>query len=295
VEKVDLYRPTEVSPPLLTSISIAPNGRLIACGTISSDILLIDSRSGNPKRGIAGHEGAVTDVAFVGGTNSVLSCSWDQTTRLWNRKNIEESLILKHPSEVKALTISLTHGKGASGSRDGMVKVFSLRSLRTIRNLQAHNSDISGVAIMDEEQKIVTASYDGICRLWDLTSYDAEKTLIKQKNRIRSMAVASDGASVFLGLQSGKILMVDIVNTGKKSELSGHTDIVSALSVDPTGQYIASASWDRTIRIWSLKDHTKIASGKLVTGIASIAWSPDGTRIYSADLSGSVKEWAPIL
>jgi WD40 repeat protein len=295
VEKVDLYRPTEVSPPPLTSISIAPKGRLIACGTMSSDILLIDSSSGNLKRGIAGHEGAVTDVAFVGSSNSVLSCSWDQTTRLWNRKNIEESLILKHPSEVKALTVSLKHGKGASGSRDGMVKVFSLRSLKTIRNLQAHNSDISGVAIIDEAQKIVTASYDGICRLWDLTSYDAERTLIKQKNRIRSMAVASDGTSVFLGLQSGKILMVDIINTGEKSELSGHTDIVSALSVDPTGQYIASASWDRTIRIWSLNDNAKIATGKLVTGIASIAWSPDGTSIYSADLSGSVREWTPTL
>jgi WD40 repeat protein len=291
VEKVDLYRPTEVSPSPLTSISVAPNGRLIACGTMSSDILLIDSTSGKPKRGIIGHEGAVTDVSFVGSTNSVLSCSWDQTTRLWNRKNIEESLILKHPSEVKSLTVSLKHGKGASGSRDGMVKIFPLRSLKTIRNLQAHNSDISGVAIIDDEQKLVTAAYDGVCRLWDLSSYDAEKTLIKQKNRIRSMTVASDGTCVFLGLQSGKILMVDIANTGEKSELSGHTDIVSALSVDPTGQYIASASWDRTIRIWSLNDNTKVASGKLVSGIASIAWSPDGSRLYSADLSGSVREW----
>ena len=295
MEKADLYRPTEVSPPPLTSISIAPSGRLIACGTMSSDILLIDSKSGKPKRGIAGHEGAVTDLSFVGSTNSVLSCSWDQTTRLWNRKNIEESLILKHPSEVKSLTISLKLGKGASGSRDGMVKVFPLRSLKTIRNLQAHNSDISGVAIIDEEQKLVTAAYDGVCRLWDLSSYDAEKTLIKQKNRIRSMAVSPDGTSVFLGLQSGKILMIDIGNTREKSELSGHTDIVSALSVDPTGQYIASASWDRTIRIWSLHDNTKVASGKLVTGIASIAWSPDGTKVYSADLSGSVKEWTPSL
>jgi WD40 repeat protein len=214
---------------------------------------------------------------------------------LWNRKNIEESLILKHPSEVKALTVSLKHGKGAAGSRDGMVKIFSLKSLKTIRNLQAHNSDISGVVIIDEEQKIVTASYDGTCRLWDLTSYDAEKTLLKQKTRIRSMVVASDGASVFLGMQSGKILIIDIAGTREKSELSGHTDIVSALSIDPTGQYIASASWDRTIRIWSLNDNSKVASGKLVTGIASISWSPDGARIYSADLSGSVREWTPML
>ncbi len=260
---------------------------------MDSQIILIDSKSGKPKRGISGHTGTVSDVSFVGNSNSVLACSWDYTTRLWNRKNIEESLVLKHSSEVKSLTISLKLGKGASGSRDGMVKIFSLKSLKVIRNLQAHNSDISGIAIVDEEKKIVTASYDGTCRLWDLSSYDAEKTLIKQKNRIRSMTTALDGSCVFLGFQKGTITQVDITNTKNRSELVGHTDIVSKLSVDPTGQFLASVSWDRTIKIWSLEDNTKVDEGQLRSGISSIAWSPDGTTVYTADLSGAIMSWIP--
>jgi WD40 repeat protein len=260
---------------------------------MDSKIIIVDSKSGKEKRGITGHSGTVADVSFVGNSNLVLSCSWDKTTRLWNRKNIEESMVLKHPSEVKALTVSLKHGKGASGSRDGMVKIFSLSSLKSIRNLQAHHSDISGIAIIDEEQKIVTASYDGTCRLWNLSSYDAEKTLVKQKERIRSMTTASDGSSVFLGYQNGKIVQVSIANIRDRSEMLGHTDLVSTLSVDPTGRFLASASWDRTIRVWSLEDKTELAMGKLVAGIASITWSIDGTSIYSADLSGSVVSWMP--
>lgn len=260
---------------------------------MDSQILLIDSKTGKEKRGISGHAGTVSDVSFAGNSNSVLSCSWDQTTRLWNRKNIEESLVLKHSSEVKALTVSLKLGKGASGSRDGMVKVYSLRSLKTIRNLQAHSSDISGIAILDAEQKIVTASYDGTCRLWDLSSYDAEKTLVKQKGRIRSMTTARDESCVFLGFQKGKITQVSIANTKDRSELVGHTDIVSRLSVDPTGQYLASASWDRTIKIWSLEDNTEVDAGQLRAGISSIAWSPDGTTVYTADLSGAIMSWIP--
>jgi len=262
---------------------------------MDSEILLIDPRSGKTKRGITGHDGAVTDVSFVGTSNAILSCSWDQTTRLWNVKNPEETLILKHPSEVKSLTVSLRLGKGASGSRDGMVKVFSLRSLKTIRNLQAHYSDISGIALIDEDQKLVTSSYDGTCRLWDLSSYESEKILTKQKDRIRSMAVTSDGSSVFLGLQSGVIVKVNVANTSEKSKMSGHSDITSALSVDPTGQFLASTSWDRTIRIWSLEKNTEVALGQLVTGISSIAWSLDGTKIYTADLSGSIVSWIPSL
>ena len=260
---------------------------------MDSQIIFIHSKSGKPKRGISGHGGAVTNVSFVENSNYLLSCSWDRTTRLWNRKNIEESLVLKHTSEVKALTTSLKHGKGASGSRDGMVKIFSLRSLKSIRNLQAHNSDISGIAIIDEEQKIVTASYDGTCRLWDLSSYDAEKTLVKQKKRIRSVTTVPDGSSVFLGFQNGTIAQITIANPKEKSEMTGHTDIVSTLSVDPTGQYLASASWDRTIRIWSLEDNTELATGQLMAGISAIAWSQDGTILYTADLSGSIVSWMP--
>ena len=260
---------------------------------MDSKILLIDSKSGKMKRGISGHAGAVSDVSFAGNSISVLSCSWDQTTRLWNRKNIEESLILKHSSEVKAITHSLKLGKGASGSRDGMVKIFSLRSLKAIRNLQAHRSDISDITIIDEEQKIVTASYDGTCRLWDLSSYDAEKTLVKQKDRIRSMTTSLDGSCVFLGFQKGNITQVSIANTKDKSELTGHTDIVSRLSVDPTGQYLASASWDRTIRIWSLEDNTVVATGQLRAGISSLVWSSDGSLVYTADHSGSIVSWKP--
>ena len=293
MEKADLYRPTDSSPSPLTSITVPPKARVVACGTMDSKIIIVDSKSGKAKRGITGHSGAVTDVSFVGNSNLILSCSWDKTTRLWNRKNIKDSMTLKHPSEVKALTISLKHGKGAAGSRDGMVKIFSLRSLKSIRNLQAHRSDISGIAIIDEEQKIVTASYDGTCRLWDLSTYDAEKTLVKQKERIRSMTIALDGPRVFLGYQSGKIVQVNIANTRDRSEMPGHTDLVSTLSVDPTGQYLASASWDRTIRIWSLEDNSEVAMGKLVAGIASITWSSDGTFVYSADLSGSIVSWMP--
>ena len=295
MEKAYLYRPSEFTPSPLTSIAIEPKGKLIACGTMDSNILLIDPKSGKTVQRITGHTAPVTGVSFRASSNSVLSCSWDMTTRMWNRKNIEESLVIKHPSEVKSLTVSLELGKGASGSRDGMVKIFSLRTLKTLRNLQAHRSDISGIVTLDKEQKIVTASYDGTCRLWDLSSYDAEKTLVKQKGRVRSLALSADESSVILGYQSGKISRVKISNIREKDELLGHTDLVCALSVDPTGKFLASASWDRTIRIWSLEDNTKVATGKLVTGIAAVVWSPDGSTIFSADMSGSVVSWTPSL
>ncbi|MFW9795036.1 MAG: WD40 repeat domain-containing protein [Candidatus Thorarchaeota archaeon] len=73
--------------------------------------------------------------------------------------------------------------------------------------------------------------------------------------------------------------------------MPGHSDIVSTMSVNPSGRLLATGSWDRTLRIWSLDDFKEITSGKLVTGIASLAWSEKKDIVYTADFSGSIISW----
>ena len=291
MEKKFLFRPTGTAHSPLTSISIAPTGRLIACGTMDGKILLVDSKSGKSKRGFTGHEGAVSGVSFTRKSSSVVSCSWDRTTRLWNTKSRDEPIVLKHASEVKALTTSVLSERGASGSRDGEIKVFSLTSLKNLKNLQAHRSDISGILFIEDDQKIVTSSYSGECKVWDLSSYETVETLAKKGPRIRSMASTPDGTSVFLGSHDGTILKINIENIKDTIEMLGHSDIVSTMSVDPSGRFLASGSSDRTLRIWSLDKLKEIDSGKLVTGIASLAWSNKENIVYSADFSGSIVSW----
>ncbi len=292
MEKNILFRPTGSYASSLTSIAVAPKGRLLACGTMDGQILLIDSKSGKLKRSISGHEGAVTSVSFVDKPSSIISCSRDRTTRLWNTTSKEEPVVLKHASEVRILTISVSSRKGASGARDGEVKVFSPSSLKCIKNLQAHRSDISGILFIEDEKKIVTSSYNGECRVWDLSTYEIVETLAKKGPRIRSMASTPDGSFVFLGCHGGTILKISMENTKDQIEMLGHSDIVSTMSVNPSGKFLASGSWDRTLRIWSLDDFQEVASGKLVSGIASLAWSKKEDIVHTADFSGSIVSWA---
>jgi WD40 repeat protein len=221
----------------------------------------------------------------------VVSCSRDKTTRLWNTKTKEDPIILKHASEVRALTTSPSSGKGASGARDGEIKLFSLSSLKCTKNLQAHKSDISGIILLDEEKKMVTSSYDGECKLWDLSSYEIINTLLKKGPRLRSMTSTPDCSCVFLGQDDGTILRINIENSKDRLEMSGHSDIVGAMAVDPSGMFLASGSWDRTLRIWSIEDGKEIASGKLVTGITSLTWSNTEDVVYTVDPSGSIVSW----
>ena len=288
-----LLRPSNGSLTSVTSLSVAPKGGSIGCGTTDGRILLVDVKKGKIKQTIQGHDGAVAAVSILKDGSRIVSSSWDRTTRLWPKKGKEDPLILKHNSEVRALAIAGQAGKGAAGAKDGEVKIFSLGTLKCIRNLQTHRSDVSGLAFTDDGKCLVTTSWDGECKLWDVTKYEADQTILSQGERVRSMALSRDNTRIFLGLHSGTILVVNRDDPADVSRLEGHKDLVSALAVSPDGAYLASGGWDRKIIIWRMKSHRKKGTGEILSGVTALSWGPKDEKLYSADFSGTVNIWSP--
>src|ERR1051326_3355369 len=65
--------------------------------------------------------------------------------------------------------------------------------------------------------------------------------------------------------------------------LRGHTNAITRIAWSPDGHYLASPSYDKTIRIWNVTSGQCVQTLKGHNGIINtVAWSPNGQILASS-------------
>src|SRR5258705_323267 len=76
--------------------------------------------------------------------------------------------------------------------------------------------------------------------------------------------------------------------------LIGHSDLVQAVAPSPDGGLLASASSDKTIKLWDphTGEHLRTLEGHS-SWVTSVAFSPDGGLLASGSDDKTIKLWDP--
>jgi len=155
---------------------------------------------------------------------------------------------------------------------------------------------IYSLAWRPDGKAIALGAYQ-IVRLMDPTGQNETAQLTGHADAVRAVAWSKDGS--FLVAAGGLPARKGEVKIWKadgslQATISGHSDCIYGVAISPDGKTIATASYDKLIKLWdaatgkeirTLKDH--------IDAIYALAFTPDGKRLVSGASDRSIKVWNP--
>ncbi|XP_042904814.1 periodic tryptophan protein 2 homolog [Parasteatoda tepidariorum] len=205
-----------------------------------------------------------------------------------------EAFVLKqqgHFNNLQCLSYSPDGMYIATGGEDGKVKLWDTYTGFCVVTFSEHSSSIKGVTFSQNGKVVLSASVDGTIRAFDLNRYRNFRTFTSPKpTQFSCLAIDPSGEIICAGSEDSFEIYVWAVPTGHLlSILSGHEAPVSGISFSPVDLVIASASWDKTLRLWNVRGSKSIRETITLNsdGLATI-YKPDGGEIAVATLDGQI-------
>lgn len=157
--------------------------------------------------------------------------------------------------------------------------------------LRGHGGPVKAIAVSPDGAHVVSGSFDQSAILWSPVRGAAEAVLRLHEGAVDAVAFLPDGRFV-TGGEDGRIALWREGGREPVRVFAGHEARVAALAAAPDGQSIASAAWDRSVRVWAIESGAaRVLQGHTENAVNAVGWLPDGSAVVSAGYDGTVRLW----
>ncbi len=191
-----------------------------------------------------------------------------------------------------------------SGGMDGHIRLWDTQSQQCLRSWVAHKGEVKCIDISSDGKVLASCGNwgDPLVKLWRLPDGECLRSVSVRepdddgRPLPTSLALASDGSCVFVGMNTGTVYILDAPSLRIKKRLTGNGESVLSMHFSRDGQKVAAGfrSPDGFLggEFWVLEapSGAKLLARKVQSGsVESICFSPDGKHLALS--SKSIETW----
>ena len=256
-------------------LAFLPGDKIVVVGTREGTLEVFDIAASVSLDTIKAHERDIWSLQVSPDGKSLVTGSADKSAKFWEFKVIQEEVLgtnrktpkltlvhtrtLKVADDILSMCFSPDERLLAVSTLDNSVKVFFVDTLKLFLTLYGHKLPVLSMDISYDSKLIVTSSADKNVRVWGLDFGDCHKAFFAHQDSILSVLFVpnnneGNGHHFFSASKDRVIKYYDGDKFEQIQKLEGHHGEIWALAVAHSGDFLVSASHDKSLRIWEQTD-----------------------------------------
>ncbi|XP_065069605.1 echinoderm microtubule-associated protein-like 6 [Rhopilema esculentum] len=204
------------------------------------------------------------DKGFVSGGKDGVVVLWDEmfsqplrAFQIETSKFPPGTILLHEKPPIRSLHTD--EGRIVVGTgHDDVIQIFADGSMEMI--LQGHGEgELWGLAVHPREPECATVSDDKTLRIWSLSECQMKRVAVLRKGG-RCLDYHPTGDTIAVGLNDGSFMIVDARSLQTLIHLKDRKEELSDIKFSPDGKFVAAASHDNMLDIYSVKRGKKCAT-----------------------------------
>ena len=258
---------TPTSP--INALAYSPTHKLLAVARQDTvDLLIWPSRS--VQSSLKGLTGRINSLVFSSDAQTLFTAvgtpgasgdiqQWEvKTSRLLRT-------LSAHRDSIQALALSNDGATLASAGYDDAIHLWranngSSTNDKPIRSIRASQGAIFGLAFRSDGQVLASASFDRTAKLFDTTTGARIETFGQALKELNTLLFSPDGNTLWTGGNDNRIRAYSIGKNAREgsnrlvASVFAHEGAILQIAVSPDGRTVASASDDRTVKLFESSD-----------------------------------------
>jgi WD40 repeat protein len=234
-----VLQPPPVHSASIRTVAFSPDEKYYASGAADSTVCVMNSTTGAIVFGpLMGRQrnSWITAIAFSPDGQKIVSCSSERTICVWDVTpgsggTIIHELFNAHTDWISSVSFHASGDFFVTGSKDRTIRIWALRT----------------------GQQALADIHGGGSTCNSLSQVLSSNGFHVHRNEVKSVQFANYGNTILTASSDNSMRLVDATNGSfLTKQIVGHKEAVWSAKFSPNNQFIASASQDGQVILWSI-------------------------------------------